>query len=142
MYSGAKLEIVDRSVANGLQYRYILVAVDAAGNRLGWDRGRREPEGVAARLAEGGCRPPRPPCSRWKRVAGASYYNVQLWRDGVKLFSSWPITNKLQLKRRWTYQGRRFVLTPGTYRWYVWPGSARGRAYGSILGRQTFTLTR
>ncbi len=69
---------------------------------------------------------------------------MQLWRDGLKLLSSWPITNQLQLKRRWTYQGRRFTLTPGTYRWYVWPGlGARADVrYGAILGRQTFTLTR
>ena len=86
----------------------------------------------------------RPPKLRWKRVAGATYYNVQLWRDGVKLLSFWPIRTSLQLKRRWSYQGRRYVLTPGTYRWYVWPGlGARADVrYGTILGRQTFTLTR
>ncbi len=38
--------------------------------------------------------------------------------------------------RRWTYRGRSFTLSPGSYRWYVWPiGPERsvGRATKPIV---------
>jgi HYR domain len=144
VYSGAKQQFVDRGVANGVQYRYVLVAVDTTGNRSGGVMVLAGPKASLLVSPKEAARLTKPPMLRWKRVAGARYYNVQLWRGGVKLLSSWPITNQLQLKRRWTHQGRRFTLTPGTYRWYVWPGlGARAHVrYGAILGRQTFTLTR
>ena len=144
VYSGSKLQVVDRGVANGVQYRYVLVAVDGTGNRSGGVVVLASPKASLLVAPKDSARVAGPPLLRWKRVAGARYYNVQLWRDGVKLLSAWPVLNRYQLTRRWTYQGRRLSLRPGAYRWYVWPGlGARADVrYGEILGRQTFTLTR
>lgn len=83
-----------------------------------------------------------PPLLRWRRVARASYYNVQLYRGRVKVLSVWPTRTRLQLRARWTYLGRTRRLTPGAYRWYVWPGygPAPARRYGSLLGQSRFRV--
>lgn len=91
-----------------------------------------------------GARLSAPPVLRWKAVPGATYYNVQLWRNGRKILSRWPTRTQLALRASWTYAGRRYRLTPGRYRWYVWPGlGARADArYGALLGRRTFVIVR
>ena len=144
VYSGPKVGVVDGAVANGVQYRYVVVAVDTSGNRSGGISVVASPQASLLVRPKDAARLKSPPKLTWKRVAGASYYNVQLWRDGVKLLSAWPLGTSFQLKRRWAHQGHRFQLTRGTYRWYVWPGiGARADVrYGTILGRQTFTVTR
>jgi len=48
----------------------------------------------------------KPPLLRWKKVAGATFYNVQLYRNGRKVLSTWPGAAKLRLKRTWTYAGK------------------------------------
>jgi hypothetical protein len=42
------------------------------------------------------------------------------------------------------FNGHRYRLRPGTYRWYVWPGYGRISAshYGALLGSSTFVVTR
>jgi hypothetical protein len=79
----------------------------------------------------------------WAAIPGATYYNVQLWRNATKIHSTWPIKTRLALPLRWKYDGHRRSLSPGTYRWYVWPGlGARADInYGPLLGMQTFTIT-
>ena len=84
----------------------------------------------------------RPPLLRWTPVRRASYYNVQLYRRGRKILSSWPARPRYQLKRRWTFGGKVRRLAPGRYRWYVWPGfgrRAQGR-YGDVVGRRAFRV--
>jgi hypothetical protein len=87
-------------------------------------------------------------------VVGAPYYNIQVFRIGsarsaaqaaeVKVLSAWPLTPRFVLGRTWKFQGRAQKLSPGTYRWYVWPGvGARSRgAYGPLLGSSTFVVPR
>jgi hypothetical protein len=89
-----------------------------------------------------GARVTSPPLLVWRRVAGASYYNIQLYRGSVKVLSSWPTRTRLQLRARWTYLSRKRKLSPGVYRWYVWPGHGRASAnrYGRLLGQSTFTV--
>jgi hypothetical protein len=144
VYSGKTLQFVDKGVANGLQYRYVVVAVDTSGNSSAGVAVVASPQVSLLVAPKDAARVKGPPILRWRRVAEASYYNVQLWRGGVKLLSVWPVGTSFQLKRKWAYQGRRFTMTRGAYRWYVWPGiGARAEVrYGAILGRQTFTVTR
>ena len=83
-----------------------------------------------------------PPLLIWRRVAGAAYYNVQLYRGEQKILSSWPVRNRLALRSAWSFEGRRHELSPGRYRWYVWPGfgprsSAR---YGKPVGASSFVF--
>ena len=78
----------------------------------------------------------------WTASAGASYYNVQLFRNGAKVLSTWPVRAQFKLPRAWTFAGRHYQLQRGSYKWYVWPGiGPRAKArYGKLLGGSTFTV--
>jgi hypothetical protein len=62
------------------------------------------------------------PSLRWKRKPGATYYNVVLWRDGVRLLDLWPAHASTTIPREWSYRGVDYRLRPGTYLWFVFPG--------------------
>jgi HYR domain len=83
-----------------------------------------------------------PPLLQWRPVRRATYYNVQVFRNGRKVLSAWPSRPRLQLHYNWTHRGRRITLKPATYVWFVWPGFgdlARAQ-YGGLLGRSTFRM--
>jgi hypothetical protein len=86
----------------------------------------------------------RPPLLQWTPVRGARYYNVQLFRDGRKILSVWPLRARYQLERRWTNRGEAHRLVTGKYRWLVWPGfGPRSKAdYGRRIGPGTFEVRR
>ena len=75
-------------------------------------------------------------------MAGASYYNVQLFNAGKKILSVWPVTTHLKLPGSWTFAGKKHRLVAGTYRWYVWPGYGPRKAskYGKLLGGSLFVI--
>jgi hypothetical protein len=105
---------------------------------------RRTVKATSALFApRAGARVTAPPLLAWRRGARASYYNVQLYRGRVKVLSAWPVRTRLQLRARWRYLGRQRKLSPGVYRWYVWPGygPARAHRYGRLLGQSRFTVT-
>jgi hypothetical protein len=83
----------------------------------------------------------RRPLLRWTPVPGASYYNVQLFRNG-KILTAWTSQPRYRLKRRWRHDGKRYRLSPGEYHWIVWPGfGSRSKAdYGRRIGRRTFEV--
>jgi HYR domain len=143
IYSGTAKKLVDRGLQNGTQYHYVVVSVDKAGNRAGGAVVTATPKAALLRAPKDGARLSRPPVLKWAAIPDATYYNVQLWRSATKILSAWPIKSRLALQRRWQYDGRRLSLSPGTYRWYVWPGlGARADTnYGPLLGMQTFTIT-
>jgi hypothetical protein len=74
-------------------------------------------------------------------VPNATYYNVQLWRRG-RILSMWPRGTSVRLPRAWVYQGRRYRLSPGRYRWYVWPGLGRRseKRFGRLIGESSFVV--
>jgi hypothetical protein len=147
-----------------VKYRYTITAYDDAGNVkvkiLLAEPGRSVAEGVptkpskpaakstpsrAALLGPAeGARLAAPPELRWRTAAGATYYNVQLFRNGRKVLSAWPNRPTLKLQRSWTYAGHTHALTPGRYRWYVWPGlgSRSANRYGKLIGTRSFFVTR
>ena len=84
----------------------------------------------------------RPPLLVWRRVTGAQYYNVQVFRGRRKVFSGWTTRTRLQLKAKWRYFGRTERLLPGRYRWYVRLGYSNPRRYGALLGHSTFLVPR
>ena len=144
VYMGKATSFTDRGVVNGLEYRYLIVSVDSNG---------RESAGVAAvvlpktnllRSPKEGARLKKPPKLLWAKNSEAAYYNVQLLRGKVKILSTWPVAASLALKHTWKYQGRRYTLTRGVYRWYVWPGFGPRSAvdYGDLLGSRSFEITR
>jgi hypothetical protein len=91
-----------------------------------------------------GARLTRPPKLRWPAVRGADYYNVQLYRGAVKELTAWPSRAHLKLRSHWTFLGRRYRLTPGRYRWYVWPGygSRPAHHFGAFIGQSSFVIVR
>jgi hypothetical protein len=149
VYQGARRRFTDRTVKRGIRYRYTLTAVDRAGNTAAKTiraktigATRRAPllsPPPGARL-----RSPRSILFTWKRAPQASYYNIQLWRDGVKVVSAWPETARFRLAAPWVYGGLTRYLRAGRYTWYVWPahGPRSKGAYGALLGSSSFVVTR
>jgi hypothetical protein len=138
VYVGRGDAFSDRAVKGGKRYTYSLTAPDAAGNTASttirltaWPSPQASPSGNGTRRLV------------WRRVKGASYYNVQLFRAGRKVLSAWPHHSALQVNRRWTFRGRKYSLSPGTYHWYVWPGygSRSKHRYGGLITHQHFTVS-
>jgi hypothetical protein len=140
VYTGSKTSFTDRRVSPGVDYRYEVFSVDHAGNRsAALVAGRGAPAIVSPAP---GSELTSPPLLEWREVANADYYNVQLYRGREKILSIWPTRNELQLSRSWTYGGESRTLSPGAYRWYVWPGfgALAAARYGSLLGSSTFVI--
>ena len=142
VYTGGGASYRDEKVRNGVKYQYTLIATDQAGNtttRTLWVV--PGPRLVAPKF---GALLSAPPLMQWTPVRKAAYYNVQLYRDGRKILSSWPANASIQLRANWRFEGRRYRLKPGHYRWYVWPGFGRRRAakYGREVGNSTFVVVR
>ena len=78
----------------------------------------------------------------WRKVQGASYYNVQLYRGNRKILSLWPNRTSFRLPKTWSFEGRSYLLAAGRYRWYVWPGLGprSKQRYGALLGSSTFVV--
>jgi len=141
VYQGSASVYTAKHFRNGFYYRYMIVSYDRAGNAS---------PGISAvvsasallRIPADGARVRRPPRLLWAVTPGATFYNVQLYRGSQKVLSVWPRKSAVQLARRWTYAGRAFRWTRGSYRWYVWPafGSRRRSHYGQLLGQASFTL--
>ena len=62
-----------------------------------------------------------PPTFAWAPQRGAIGYEVQFFRGHTRILVRRTVAPRLSLPRRWVYEGRRIRLTPGQYRWYVWP---------------------
>jgi hypothetical protein len=144
VYNGKAPLYIDRGLTNGTEYDYVVASADSDGNRSPGVGIVAVPKRNLLRSPKDGARLKKAPKLLWARHGEADYYNVQLYRGAVKILSAWPIKPTLSLKKNWTFQGRRHSLTPGTYRWFVWPGfGPRANAdYGEILGASTFQVLR
>ena len=154
VYSGRSSSFVDRGVQNGLAYRYSVVAYDGAGNRSAGVAVVATPRLAMLLAPAEGARVAKPPALVWRSVRGARYYNLQLFRIPAgarssqavsadqKILSVWPAKTRFKLTRTWRYLGKRYRLSRGTYRWFVWPGfGVRADAkYGALLGQQSFVV--
>jgi hypothetical protein len=146
VYNGTGAGFTDTRLKNGTRYTYLVQAIDPAGNVASEsitvtptaDASTKHllSPGFQSRLS-------RAPLLRWRDIARASYYNVQLFRNGKKVLSAWPTKPRYQLRRAWRYNGRRHRLTAGTYWWYLWAGYGHRseHRYGKLLGRRSFTIT-
>jgi hypothetical protein len=142
IYTGAASSFTDSNLTAGRSYRYRVTGFDDASNRA---------DQTLTLTASGRLLTPAPgekvelgsrTVLTWTPVRKASYYNLQLIR-GHKVLSIWPVRASFQLPRSWVYQGRRYRLRPGVYRWYVWPGIGRISAnrYGDLLGSSSFVVS-
>ena len=143
VYSGDGSGFTETHLKNGVHYTYTITARDAAGNVALQTVAATPAERLLSPTAD--AHVAAPPMLIWTAVPGATYYNVQLFRaDPTKLLSIWPKHASLQLRRTWRFDGRRYRLKPGKYRWYVWPGFGRRSAgrYGHMVGSGTFVVVR
>jgi hypothetical protein len=79
----------------------------------------------------------RPRAFAWVPSPRATHYRVRFFAGARTIFVAWPVRARLTLPREWTYQGHRYRLSPGRYRWEVEPGYGRrghGR-YGKAIVR-------
>ena len=141
IYRGHGSRLVITGFDNGVYRRYRIIASDQAGNASPGVEVVVKPSALLLAPSDG-ARIRRPPLLRWRAVPRAGFYNVQLFRRGQKLLSTWPRTPRLALSESWSYLGRDRRLAPGRYTWFVWPGFgplARG-AYGSLVGQGSFDV--
>ncbi|MCY7302011.1 MAG: Ig-like domain-containing protein [Thermoleophilia bacterium] len=143
VYSSLKPAFTSRGLKNGVAYRFVIVALDKAGNSSSPVVVTATPVAPLLASPRPGARVAKPPLLRWATVPATTYYNVQLYRGGKKILSAWPAVTRLQLKAKWTYDNRKYVLKPGIYTWYAWPGVGPRSAavYGPLLGKSQFLVT-
>jgi hypothetical protein len=141
VYRGSGSSYVDPRFRNALYHRYQVVASDRAGNVSAPVDVVVGPDALLL-TPKDGAKVRAPTRLRWRPVRKASFYNVQLFRGGRKVLSTWPRAANLRLGRSWEYRGRRYRLKGGRYTMYVWPGFgplAHSR-YGRLLGQSSFVV--
>ena len=130
----------DRAVSNHVRYLYRIRSFDVAGNvsagvtLSAWPTPIVSPQYDAIVHSA--------PLVDWASVKNATYYNMQLWRDGRKLLSVWPGGSQHRLRSSWTFQGRRHMLSGGRVIVYVWAGFGPKAAarYGPLFGQTRFEV--
>ena len=130
--------MVDWNARNDILYTYSIRSVDRAENRSPTSTAR----GRASKILK-----PQynafveaPVLIDWTPVREASYFNMQIWRQGRKILSIWPSRSQVRLRSSWTFNGNRYVLRSDRYSVYVWPGygSKLNANYGTLLGWTAF----
>jgi hypothetical protein len=136
----ARSTFLDQPVPNDVRFEYSLRSFDFAGNRSSASK----VIGRASRILSPryGAVLSSPPLIDWTPVRNATYFNMQLWRDGRKILSVWPAESSYRLRATWTFGGKQYALRQARYRVYVWPGFGAKSAvdYGGLLGWTAFTV--
>jgi len=156
VFKGLASSFQDKGLTNKVKYVYTINAFDEAGNKA-TDTVSIVP-GAKLYSPARGASVTSPPLLAWRPIAGASYYNVQLFYgvgsslrqvasvgvSGKKVLSVWPLQPKYRLKKAWKYMGKARKLNRGHYRWYVYPGLGKRSAnkYGPLIGSSDFFVTK
>jgi hypothetical protein len=143
LYSGGiAVSFADKSIRAGVNYRYEVSAFDQVGNMTRVTVSAAKKPAPLFQPAKGAV--VRGPVRLAWKGAKVSFYNVQLFRGGVKVLSAWPRSASFRLPPAWRYEGKSQRLVPGRYRWYVWgaTGSRAKPKYGRPLGTSTFVVKR
>ncbi len=144
VYTGTASRYTDRGLTNGVEYRYVVSAVDAAGNHSAGVAAVIVPRRNLLKSPKDGAKLRKAPKLVWALDSEAQYYNAQLLLNGQKILSVWPVRPAYVLKKSWKYEGRKYTLKPGIYTWFVWPGYGARSAvdYGELMGSRTFRIVR
>jgi hypothetical protein len=69
----------------------------------------------------------------WAPVAAAEQYDFELFQGPNLVYSAQTTRPQLAVPARWELRGRARSLTPGEYRWYVWPVVSGRRALTAVV---------
>ena len=112
VYRGNGVSFTDKTVRDGVRYRYEIRASDVAGNMV--------EKAVTANVdlpalyrPAAGAAVHAPLVLSWEAVKGATFYNVQLYRNKVKVLTFWPKTPTFRIGKTWRYAGKLQRLAPG-----------------------------
>jgi hypothetical protein len=140
-YAGRATSYKVVTLDNSRTYRYDVVSYDSLGNSSGPVTVSIPPDALLLSPRDGAA-VGRSPAFEWTPAPGARFYNIQLYRNGKKILSTWPRSSYLRLASHWLYAGRKRHLARGRYQWYVWPAFGVGRSahYGAVLGISSFRV--
>jgi hypothetical protein len=143
LFSGPGVGFVDKKIQDGVEYRYSVRTYDQAGNGSQARTVVALPKVVSLGKKIGYTpRTVGTPILSWPARRGASYYHVQLFRNGKRILAAWPLKTELALHQSWRWAGRRYRLTPAQYAWFVWAGlGPRKAARYKLLGHSTFIVS-
>jgi hypothetical protein len=142
VFHGSAAAFTDKKIKANVEYRYLVRSFDEAGNASKEIAVVALPKVVTLGQAQYVPRAEDQPILRWSGVRGAGYYHVQLFRRGKRILAAWPRTPELGLRQTWKWQGRRYRLAPGRYRWYAWAGfGPRNAANYKLLGKADFVVS-
>jgi hypothetical protein len=152
VFKGMAASFEDTGLQNKVKYVYTITGLDEAGNKA-VDTVSIIP-GAKLYSPARGSQVKSPPLLAWRPFAGASYYNLQLYYgvgkglrrvaslnvSGRKVLSAWPLKPHYRLKKTWKWNKKKRALSPGHYRWYVYPGLGKRSAnkYGPLIGSSDF----
>lgn len=136
IYRGNKIRRFDKGLKAGVEYTWIIYAVDKKGNRSG---GVKVKVTLPVRIVLGRkatLEPQTPIILSWSVRKKAQFYNVQLFRGKTKVLSSWPTKPQVSLTGPWNWEGTKRKLVAGTYQWFVWPGFGKRSEskFGKMIG--------
>src|SRR5947208_4532211 len=141
LFSGAGADFVDKKIQDGVEYRYGIRTYDQAGNASQARTVLALPKVVSLAKISYTPRVAGQPILSWPARRGASYYHVQLFRNGKRILAAWPLKTELGLRPAWRWAGRRYRLAPAKYAWFVWAGfGARTAARYKLIGHSTFII--
>ena len=90
-------------------------------------------------------RPFSPRVLSWPVVSGATFYRVELFRQGLEIFKTLSSSARLELPTHWVYRARTYQPIAGkTYIWKVSPafGPRSRLRYGDPIVRSTWVAPR
>jgi hypothetical protein len=141
VFRGAASSFADKRIRNGLEYNYSVQSIDQAGNSSQKVSVAGLPKVLTLRKTPYIPRAAQKPILRWGAVRGATYYNVQLFRGSKRILALWPSRHQVGLPTTWKWAGKRYRLSHGRYRWYVWAGMGqRSFANYKTLGSAQFIV--
>jgi hypothetical protein len=143
VFRGSAASFADKKIQSGVEYTYSVQAYDQAGNPSQKLSVAGLPKVLTLRRTPYIPRAAQKPILRWPAHPGAAYYHVQLFRGSKRIFAAWPIGHQLGLPAAWKWNGHRYRLGPGRYRWYVWEGlGRRSFARYKTIGSAQFIIPR
>jgi len=83
-----------------------------------------------------------PPQFIWAPLPGVKGYRVTFYRGGTRIYSTVAAEPRHTLPLHWTFGGKRYRLSPGSYRWVVVPRmvTAEGVREGKAIVEASYVV--